>query len=136
MSYESYQPYQQQQRPAGAIQKQVQKQGDGRTYPQRGQTVTVHYTGKLTNGKQFDSSLNRQPFQFQIGVGQVIKGWDEGVATMSLGEQAIFQFSPEYGYGARGAPPDIPPNATLLFQVQLLSSRLLSAADSYFHTKS
>lgn len=113
-----YQPYQQR---SSGIQKQIQKQGDGRTFPQRGQTVTVHYTGKLTNGKQFDSSLTRgQPFRFQIGMGKVIKGWDEGVASMSLGEQAIFQFTPEYGYGSTGAPPDIPPNSVLLFQIHLL----------------
>lgn len=109
----------QQQEPEGP-RKLIQIAGDGKTYPQRGQTVTVHYTGKLLDGTQFDSSQGRMPFKFQIGVGQVIRGWDEGVMTMSKGETAVFQFPPEFGYGSRGAPPDIPPNATLLFQIQLI----------------
>lgn len=102
------------------VRKGIKKAGDGKTFPQRGQTVTVHYTGQLMNGQQFDSSVGRKPFTFKIGMGQVIRGWDEGVATMSLGEIAILQISPEYGYGARGAGSDIPPNATLMFQVELL----------------
>ena len=102
------------------VQKQIQKAGDNKNFPKPGQLVTVHYIGKLTNGKQFDSSVGRQPFSFKIGVGQVIKGWDEGVATMSLGEVATLTISPEYGYGSRGSPPVIPPNSVLLFQVQLL----------------
>lgn len=106
------------------IQKKITRQGDGRQYPQAGQTVNVHYSGYLTNGKKFDSSVDRgQPFSFQLGVGQVIKGWDLGVASMSLGESARFILPSEYGYGMRGAPPDIPPNATLIFDVQLLSFR-------------
>ena len=105
------------------IRKMIQKAGDGKTFPTRGQQVMVHYTGKLLNGKQFDSSHGRQPFTFPLGMGKVIRGWDEGVATMCLGETAVFQFAPEYGYGARGAPPDIPPNATLLFQVELLGMK-------------
>ena len=102
------------------VQKQTQKPGDGKNFPKRGQSVTVHYTGKLMNGKQFDSSVGKQPFTFKIGMGQVIKGWDEGVAKMSLGETAILKISPEYGYGARGAGASIPPNSVLLFQVELL----------------
>jgi FK506-binding protein 1 len=96
--------------------------GDNINFPQKGQSVTVHYKGLLTNGKQFDSSLDRrQPFTFKIGLGQVIKGWDEGVSKMSLGELATLVINPEYGYGARGAPPDIPPNSILIFHVQLLA---------------
>jgi FKBP-type peptidyl-prolyl cis-trans isomerase len=95
--------------------------GDGKTFPQTGQTVTVHYTGTLQNGKKFDSSLDRgNPFQFIIGQGQVIKGWDEGVAKMSKGQKAKLTITPDYGYGARGAGNVIPPNATLIFEVQLL----------------
>ncbi|CAJ1072729.1 peptidyl-prolyl cis-trans isomerase FKBP1A-like [Xyrichtys novacula] len=96
--------------------------GDGRTFPQRGQTVTVHYVGTLTNGKKFDSSRDRtEPFQFKIGCGEVIKGWDEGVARMSVGEKARLTCSPDYAYGSRGFPPIIPGNSTLIFEVELLS---------------
>jgi FK506-binding protein 1 len=82
----------------------------------------VHYTGTLTNGNKFDSSRDRgSPFVFTIGVGQVIKAWDEGVATMSVGERANLTASPDYAYGARGFPPVIPPNSTLIFDVELIS---------------
>jgi peptidylprolyl isomerase len=88
--------------------------------PQSGQQVTVHYTGTLENGNKFDSSLDRgQPFNFTIGVGQVIKGWDEGVMTMKIGGKRKLVIPPQLGYGARGVGP-IPPNATLVFEVQLL----------------
>ena len=96
--------------------------GDGTTFPKKGQNVVVHYTGFLSKhgGKKFDSSVDRkQPFTFTIGVGQVIKGWDEGVAQMSLGERANLTCSPEYAYGQRGIGP-IPPNSTLVFEVELL----------------
>mmetsp|Transcript_35988 Transcript_35988/g.84152 ORF Transcript_35988/g.84152 Transcript_35988/m.84152 type:complete len:146 (+) Transcript_35988:448-885(+) len=80
-----------------------------------------HYTGTLSNGKKFDSSRDRgQPFRTQIGVGQVIRGWDEGVPTMSLGEKAILRMTSDFGYGPRGAGNVIPPNADLTFEVELL----------------
>jgi len=97
------------------------KPGDGATFPQPGQTVTVHYTGTLTDGTKFDSSRDRgQPFQFVIGKGQVIKGWDEGVAQLSVGQRANLTCSPDYAYGDRGYPGIIPPASTLVFDVELI----------------
>ncbi len=89
--------------------------------PEKGQTVTVHYVGMLTDGKEFDSSVKRgQPFAFTIGVGQVIKGWDEGVSTMKVGGKRRLTIPPNLGYGAAGAGGVIPPSATLIFDVELL----------------
>jgi peptidylprolyl isomerase len=99
---------------------EVIKEGTGAT-PREGQIVTVHYTGWLTDSTKFDSSVDRgQPFKFQLGVGQVIRGWDDGVATMRLGGKSRFTIPPELGYGRQGAGGVIPPNATLIFEVELL----------------
>jgi peptidylprolyl isomerase len=96
------------------------KEGTGAT-PERGQTVEVHYVGTLEDGTQFDSSRDRgQPFKFKIGVGRVIKGWDEGLSTMKVGGRRNLIIPPELGYGSRGAGGVIPPDATLLFDVELL----------------
>jgi len=87
-----------------------------------GKRVTVHYVGTLTSGSKFDSSRDRgQGFTFKLGVGQVISGWDQGVAGMKVGGVRKLTIPPELGYGARGFPPVIPANSTLLFEVELLA---------------
>ncbi|VDN04123.1 unnamed protein product [Thelazia callipaeda] len=97
------------------------KEGDGKTFPKSGQTVTCHYVLTLENGKEVDSSRSRgKPFKFKIGCGEVIKGWDEGVAKMSVGQRAKLTVSPDLGYGSQGIPGAIPPNSTLIFDVELL----------------
>jgi peptidylprolyl isomerase len=95
------------------------KVGNG-TSPVKGKQVKVHYTGTLENGKQFDSSVGKAPFSFVIGVGQVIPGWDEGVMSMKVGGKRKLIIPSKLGYGAAGAGGVIPPNATLLFDVELL----------------
>lgn len=99
---------------------EVLKEGAGQS-AKEGDSVAVHYTGTLENGAKFDSSLDRgQPFVFTLGIGQVIKGWDEGVLGMKIGEKRKLTIAPELAYGATGAGDIIPPNATLIFEVELL----------------
>jgi len=95
------------------------KLGTGPT-AQKGQTVKVHYTGWLTNGKKFDSSVGAKPFEFTLGAGEVIKGWDEGVDGMKVGGKRQLKIPPDLAYGDRGAAGVIPPRATLIFDVELL----------------
>jgi len=96
------------------------EEGEGEV-PQSGQTVVVHYTGSLADGTKFDSSRDRdRPFSFKLGQGQVIQGWEEGIATMQVGGRRQLIIPPELGYGQRGAGGVIPPNATLIFDVELL----------------
>lgn len=97
--------------------------GDG-AVASAGQQVVVHYTGWLTDGSKFDSSVDRnQPFDFSLGRGMVIRGWDEGVAGMKVGGKRKLTIPPQLGYGAQGAGGVIPPNATLVFEVELLEIR-------------
>ena len=101
---------------------QVQKHNEG-TGPlcPKGAHVTVHYHGTLADGSVFDSSVDRnEPFKFQVGVGQVIKGWDEGITQLQKGQKALLICPPDYAYGAQGYPPVIPANATLNFEVELI----------------
>jgi FKBP-type peptidyl-prolyl cis-trans isomerase len=89
--------------------------------PRRGRPVSVHYTGTLANGTKFDSSVDRgQPYEFPIGVGEVIEGWDEGIMTMKVGGKRKLIIPPDLGYGAAGKAPKIPPNSTLYFDVELM----------------
>lgn len=104
----------------GGLLKKILTPGQGTAHPMSGDEVSVHYTGRLLNGEVFDSSVERgEYFKFKLGEGQVIKGWDQGVATMTRGEKCILTCKPEYAYGENGSPPKIPPNATLRFEVEL-----------------
>jgi len=95
--------------------------GDGITFPKKGDKVRIHYVGTLKDGTKFDSSRDRgDPFETEIGVGKVIKGWDEGVPQLSKGQKAILTATPDYAYGPNGFHPFIPPNSTLNFEMELL----------------
>lgn len=106
----------------GGVQKQILQEGSGDETPSSGCTVSLHYTGTLdSDGKQFDSSRDRnEPFEFKLGQGSVIKAFDMGVATMKLGEKCVLKCAPDYAYGASGSPPNIPPNSTLNFELEML----------------
>ncbi|GMX58450.1 MAG: hypothetical protein MCSN_1040 [Candidatus Microsyncoccus archaeolyticus] len=99
---------------------EIMEEGNGQEV-KSGDTISVHYTGYLENGTKFDSSLDRgEPFEFQIGLGQVIQGWEQGLIGMKVGEKRKLTIPPELGYGSSGAGGVIPPNATLIFEVELL----------------
>jgi len=99
----------------------ITQAGDGKAKPSVGTNVSVHYVGRLLNGKQFDSSVDRgKPIEIPIGKGRVIKGWDEGIMDMTKGEKRTLIIPPELGYGARGYPGVIPPNSTLVFETELV----------------
>jgi len=104
------------------VTKKVLREGDGTNYPAKGDLLTMHYVGTLaSNGSKFDSSIEKgRPFRFTIGRGEVIRGWDDGVIQMSLGERAELHITSDYGYGPHGAGDVIPPNADLVFEVELL----------------
>ena len=96
--------------------------GEGEKEAAAGDTVSVHYTGTLEDGTKFDSSLDRgQPITFELGRGRVIKGWDQGIEGMKIGEKRKLTIPPDLAYGAGGSPPTIPPNATLIFETELVS---------------
>lgn len=106
----------------------ITRHGTGKQ-PRAGDTVLVHYTGLLTNGVKFDSSLDRnEPIAFPLGKGRVIKGWDEGVAKLRVGDQATLIIPPQLGYGAKGAGGVIPPDATLIFIIEVVDVKEISPA--------
>jgi peptidylprolyl isomerase len=111
--------------------KKVVKEGKGKT-PKKGETVFAHYTGKLENGKIFDSSRGKphrvDGFYFTLGAGDVIAGWDIGFASMNVGEVAVLKIDPEYGYGSSGIG-SIPANSTLIFEVELLNSKTMTSSE-------
>lgn len=102
----------------GGVLKKILQEGTSDETPSSGCKVSLHYTGTLTDGTKFDSSLDRnEPFEFELGKGVVVKAFDLGIASMKKGEKSILTCASEYAYGATGSPPNIPPNATLLFEV-------------------
>ena len=103
--------------------RQIKRQGDKMNFPKKGSSVRVYYSGMLDDGMIFDTNTTKKgkPLTFTLGVGKVIRGWDEAVLEMSLGELARVVIEPEWAYGAKGSPPTIPPNATLTFDIELLS---------------
>ncbi|KAI9893264.1 MAG: FK506-binding protein 2B [Vezdaea aestivalis] len=117
--------------------KEITRSGDGVTYPVAGDNVQIYYTGYLREdnakdnlGNQFDTTDGRGPFKTQIGVGKVIKGWDEGVVQMTLGEKAILNITSDYGYGNRGFPGLIPAASDLIFYVELIAINTKTAASN------
>lgn len=103
------------------LKKEIIKEGVGGKKAESGNTVTVHYSGFLENGTKFDSSVDRgEPFTFTVGIGQVIQGWDEGILGMSVGEKVRLTIPSEMAYGENGAGGVIPPNATLIFDVEMI----------------
>jgi FK506-binding protein 1 len=114
------------------VEVEIKEVGDGKTFPKSGDKLKMHYTGTLkADGSKFDSSRDRgKLFEFTIGVGQVIKGWDEGVIQMSVGEISTLNITADFGYGAAGAGADIPPNADLVFDVELVAIN----GKKYFYT--
>lgn len=113
----------------------ITRHGQGRQ-PLAGETVVVHYTGTLTDGVKFESSRDRdEPIAFKLGAGRVIKGWDEGIAQLHLGDQAIFVIPPQLGYGAQGMGGVIPPDATLIFIVELVDAKETSLSEVLSQTQ-
>ena len=108
---------------ASGVKYEILKEGNGPS-PKAGDSVTVNYTGWLEDGTKFDSSIDRKkPFSFRLGVGQVIQGWDDGIATMKVGGKSRFTIPPDLAYGSQGIAGVIPPNAVLIFEVELLSAK-------------
>ncbi|PCI96830.1 MAG: hypothetical protein COB15_09105 [Flavobacteriales bacterium] len=105
---------------ASGLKYTITKHGKGAN-PVKGNRVKVHYTGRLLDGQIFDSSINRQPFAFNLGLGEVIEGWEEGVALLKVGDQATFTIPANLAYGDEGAGPLIKANTTLIFEVELMS---------------
>ncbi|KAK6461636.1 hypothetical protein DFJ63DRAFT_186260 [Scheffersomyces coipomensis] len=121
LSNRNYRSFSSSLRTMSATQIETISEGDGKTFPKPGDTVTIHYTGTLENGKKFDSSRDRgKPFTCTIGVGQVIKGWDYAIPKLSVGQRSKLTIPGNEAYGDRGFPGLIPPNATLIFDVELL----------------
>ncbi|KAL2015558.1 hypothetical protein VTK56DRAFT_5234 [Thermocarpiscus australiensis] len=110
------------------LQIEVLAEGQGTRETQRGDNIDVHYKGTLTDGSKFDASYDRgDPLNFTVGAGQVIKGWDEGLLGMKIGEKRKLTIAPHLGYGARGAGGVIPPNATLIFETELVGIKGVTA---------